>query len=288
MPAAARRPVAHVGGWPAFRCACWSASGLSPGRSGDDDALRRADAAAPPDRPRPAGARGDRAGGVRGGRPHRRRRTPRARWRPGDDAAARPAGRDRRQRRALPASRDFTLRYVDEDERPGRRRRWVAAVDATWRFARLRRRARATPRSRVTLRSTTATGSRSTGFGGGDRRTPLWLAGPLRGAPYRRHAGAGRRHRGRGRRATPRRAEAAVPVVRRVLPQWRRGLVVEVPGVGRRPRRRPLGADAGRATTSIAAVTTVRRRLAGAGRAGARVRQPRRLRRPAADRARRS
>jgi hypothetical protein len=121
---------------------------------------------------------------------------------------------------------DFTLRYVDAEGALGEDGDWTAAADATWRFAGFDP---APARAEVLVRLR-EDGDRValTGFGGGDRVSPLWLAGPLQ---VRRTA--------RtlvlvdGPRAVAdtyaRRARAAVPVVRRVLPGWHRGLVVEVP-----------------------------------------------------------
>ncbi len=90
-------------------------------------------------------------------------------------------------------------------------------------------------------------------LGGGDRRTPLWLSGPLTvkrssGTLVMASGGPGRLD------AYARAAEAAVPVVRRVLPEWRTGLVVEVPAdlveLGRALSVEPT------TYSSIAAITT--------------------------------
>lgn len=146
---------------------------------------------------------------------------------------------------------DFTLRYVDAEGALGEEGDWSAAVDATWRFAGFDR-APARAEIMVELRED---GERValTGFGGGDRVSPLWLSGPLQvrrslrtlvlvdGSP----ADASRYER---------RAAAAVPVVRRVLPDWDRGLVVEVPD-SVEELDRALDADPG-TYDQIAAVTT--------------------------------
>lgn len=146
---------------------------------------------------------------------------------------------------------DFTLRYVDAEGALGADGDWSAAVDATWRFAGFDR-APARAEIMVELRED---GERValTGFGGGDRVSPLWLSGPLQvrrtsrtlvlvdGSP----SDADRYED---------RADAAVPVVRRVLPDWDRGLVVEVPD-SVEELNRALDADPG-TYDQIAAVTT--------------------------------
>ena len=147
---------------------------------------------------------------------------------------------------------DFTLRYVDAQDSLSRPDdSWSAAVDATWEFHGFDR---APARAEILVRLEND-GDRValTGFGGGDRVSPLWLAAPLQ---VRRTArtlvlvdGTAAAADGYARRAT-----AAVPVVRRVLPQWRRGLVVEVPS-SVDALDRTLDADAG-TYDQIAAVTT--------------------------------
>ena len=71
-------------------------------------------------------------------------------------------------------------------------------------------------------------GASITGFGGGDRRTPLWLASPLE---VRRSAHALVLVAGSAADADryAHLAERAVPAVQQVLPAWPGGLVVEVP-----------------------------------------------------------
>lgn len=122
--------------------------------------------------------------------------------------------------------RDFTLRYVDETTGAGEDGRWTAAVDVTWRFDGFDR----DPVREEVLVEFDGTGAGATisGIGGGDRRTPLWLTAPLEvrrtddtlvlvaGAPDEADSYAEQ-------------AEIAVPAVRRVLPDWDGGLVVEVP-----------------------------------------------------------
>lgn len=146
---------------------------------------------------------------------------------------------------------DFTLRYVDDQGAPAADGAWTAAVDATWRF----RGFDPTASSAEVRARLVGEGDRVAlaGFGGSGGLEPVWLSGPVEV------------------RRTPRtlvlvdgsaadadryaaRAEAAVPVVRRVLPDWRRGLVVEVPGSSA-DLERALGADPG-SYDQIAAVTT--------------------------------
>lgn len=140
--------------------------------------------------------------------------------------------------------RDFTLRFVDAEGEAG-------FADATWRFAGFDE-APAYAEVSVGLR---AEGDRValTGFGGGDRVSPVWLSGPVevRRTPATLVLVDGSAAEADDYAA---RAEAAVPVVRRVLPDWRRGLVVEVPGSAE-GLHEALAADDG-TYDQIAAVTT--------------------------------
>ncbi len=121
---------------------------------------------------------------------------------------------------------DFTARYVDDVGAVDAAGRWQAAVDLTWRFEGFDRE----PVHEEVLVGFDLEDGGSVGitsFGGGDRRSPLWLSGPLE---VRRAARslvlattAAEADLVSGR------AEAAVPVVRDVLPQWDGKLVVEVP-----------------------------------------------------------
>jgi hypothetical protein len=89
--------------------------------------------------------------------------------------------------------------------------------------------------------------------GGGDRRTPLWLTGPLR---VHRDARTLVLVDGSAQVLAhyTELAERAVPVVRRVLPGWRRGLVVAGPS-SKEALDETLGAAPGE-YAAIAAVTT--------------------------------
>jgi hypothetical protein len=125
---------------------------------------------------------------------------------------------------------DLSMRYVDVTGAPADDGRWSAAVDVTWRFAGYDDNA-ARAEVVVTFASDDA-GVAIAGVGGGDRVAPLWMAGPVTvrrtpdvlvlvsdtGAAAERVA---ERYLRLGR--------AARPVVRRVLPRWDGGLVLEVP-----------------------------------------------------------
>lgn len=146
---------------------------------------------------------------------------------------------------------DFSLRYVDDDGAPTSDGAWDAAVDATWRF-----RGFDTVSGRAEVDAHLVDdGDRVAlaGFGGGGRVSPVWLSGPVqvRRTPSTLVVVAGSSDAADRYAA---RAEAAVPVVRRVLPTWRRGLVVEVPA-SVDALEAALGADQGD-YDQIAAVTT--------------------------------
>ena len=124
--------------------------------------------------------------------------------------------------------RDFTLRYVDEDAGAlsAGSDAWVGAVDTTWAFRGFDRTVARTEVS-FTFRQDGDQAS-IVGIGGNERRTPLWLAGPVtvRRGPGVLVVAAG----GAGSAARYfELASRAVTVVRRVEPAWRDGLVVEVP-----------------------------------------------------------
>lgn len=124
---------------------------------------------------------------------------------------------------------DFTLRYVDEDSGISPDGTWTAAVDATWAFGGFDD---APSRSEVlvTFRVDSGDAARAqiVAVGGGDRRTPVWMGGPVtvRSTPQTLVLVAGSP---RKLAAYQRVAEAAIPHVTRVLTSWRPRLVVEVP-----------------------------------------------------------
>jgi len=120
---------------------------------------------------------------------------------------------------------DFTARYVDEVGAVDAEGRWRAAVDLTWRFDGFDR----TPVHEEVLVGFESQGNRVaiTSFGGGDRRSPLWLSGPVE--VRRTQTTLVLATTAAEADLLAGRAEAAVPVVRDVLPQWPGKLVVEVP-----------------------------------------------------------
>lgn len=145
----------------------------------------------------------------------------------------------------------FALRYVDATSATSPQGRWSAAVDTTWRFAGFD----AAPANAEVRIGFAWEGSRAeiSSVGGGGLRSPVWMSGPLavRRTPTTLTLVAGSR---RQLAAVSRRAEAAVPVVRRVLFGWRPRLVVEVPA-SEPALDQTLGAGP-RTYAAIAAVTT--------------------------------
>ncbi|MGC4112369.1 MAG: hypothetical protein QM747_18510 [Nocardioides sp.] len=145
----------------------------------------------------------------------------------------------------------FSLRYVDEAGAVSPSGTWTADVATTWRFAGFDQRAE---HLEVQVRFAAGRGSLGiAGIGGGDRRSPLWLSGPLQ---VRRTATSMVLVEGSAARADRFAALArhAVPQVRQVLPGWRGGLVVEVPA-SQDGLDAALGAHRGD-YAGIAAVTT--------------------------------
>ncbi|WP_180933706.1 hypothetical protein [Nocardioides ungokensis] len=178
----------------------------------------------------------------------------------GDDHARSLLGAVAANARALRV-RDFTLRYVDEEGGVADDGSWSAAVDATWRFAGFDRQP---AHVEMTVRFVTQGDHVALeGVGGGGRRSPLWMTTALqvRRTPSTLVMVAGSVHEAD---AYARRATTAVPVVRRVLPQWHSGLVVEVPSSGQ-ALDSTLDADPGE-YANIAAVTST---VDGSGAAGA-------------------
>jgi len=178
----------------------------------------------------------------------------------GDDHARSLLGAVAANARALRV-RDFTLRYVDEEGGVADDGSWSAAVDATWRFAGFDREP---AHVEMTVRFVTQGDHVALeGVGGGGRRSPLWMTTALqvRRTPSTLVMVAGSAHEAD---AYARRATTAVPVVRRVLPQWHSGLVVEVPSSGQ-ALDSTLDADPGE-YANIAAVTST---VDGSGASGA-------------------
>ncbi len=143
---------------------------------------------------------------------------------------------------------DVRLRYLDEQGGLDPAGRWSASVDVSWRYAGFDR----VP-AEAEVRFTFAAGEgrvQVAGVGGGADRTPIWLQGPLQvvrtphtlvlaAVDARRYAGL---------------AARAVPIVHRVLADWRPRLVVEVPRTPARLRA-ALAAEPDE-YAQIAAVTT--------------------------------
>ena len=120
---------------------------------------------------------------------------------------------------------EFTLRYVDAVGGVDPAGRWQAAVDLTWRFAGFDRQP---VHEEVLVGFGLQDGAVTiTSLGGGDRRTPLWLSGPLE--VRRSSLSLVLATSAATADLVAERADAAVPVVQRVLPRWRGRLVVEVP-----------------------------------------------------------
>ena len=124
---------------------------------------------------------------------------------------------------------DFTARYVDETGGLDRDGHWKAAVDMSWRFAGFDD----VPVREEVLVDFAVDGNRVaiTGFGGGDRRSPTWLSGPVqvRRTPQTLVLVAAESDAEASATSYAARAVRAIADVRRVLPRWRGGLVVEVP-----------------------------------------------------------
>jgi hypothetical protein len=121
---------------------------------------------------------------------------------------------------------DFTARYVDDVSAVDPAGRWQGAVDLTWRFGGFDRTA---VHEEVLVGFESHQGAVAiTSFGGGDRRSPLWLSGPLE--VRRTSAALVLATSTVDADLLAERARAAVPVVQDVLPAWDGKLVVEVPG----------------------------------------------------------
>ncbi len=147
--------------------------------------------------------------------------------------------------------RGFSLRYVDQAGGVAPDGAFTAYVHASWRFGgfdpgpeRMEVRVRFAPRDGHLAVA---------GIGGGDRRSPLWLSGPVQ---VRRSPGVLVVVQGDAAEAdrVAGLARTAVPQVRRVLPGWGGRLVVEVPATEQRLES-VLHADPGQ-YDGIAAVTT--------------------------------
>ena len=151
---------------------------------------------------------------------------------------------------ALVRITEVSLRYIDESGGLDPDGSWPAAVAVTWRYAGFDA---AAARTEVTVRFRETGGEVVVaGIGAESLRTPVWMSGPVqvrrtpltlvvvasRGLPVARYAALTAR---------------AVPVVARVLPDWKPRLVVEVP-IDETALERALGVEAGY-YAQIAAVT---------------------------------
>ncbi len=145
----------------------------------------------------------------------------------------------------------LSLRYVDQAGGVSPDGAFTAYVQAVWRFAGFDVRPEA---MELRVRFAPRSGHlRIAGIGGGDRRSPLWLTGPLQ---VRRSPDTLVLVQGPAAEAdrVAALARTAVPQVRRVLPDTTPRLVVEVPATEQRLEA-ALHADRGQ-YAGIAAVTT--------------------------------
>ena len=145
----------------------------------------------------------------------------------------------------------FALRYVDQAGGVAPDGSWAADVAARWRFAGFDPQP---VRLEVRVRFAVHDGRLGiAGIGGGDRRSPVWLTGP---AQVRRTPSTLVLVQGSAALADriAALADAAVPQVRSVLPEWGGHLVVEEPG-SQDALEAALHADHGQ-YAGIAAVTT--------------------------------
>lgn len=151
---------------------------------------------------------------------------------------------------ALIGMTEVSLRYIDESSGVDADGTWSAAVAVTWRYVGFDE---AAARTEVTVRfREVGDAVVLDGIGAEELRTPVWMSGPVQvrrtprtlvvvadqALPLARFAALTAR---------------AVPVVSRVLPDWRPRLVVEVPSDGT-ALERALGVDPGY-YAQIAAVT---------------------------------
>jgi hypothetical protein len=147
--------------------------------------------------------------------------------------------------------RGFALRYVDQAGGVAPDGAWTADVASAWQFGGFDPRP---VQMEVRVRFAVHGGRLGiAGIGGGDRRTPIWLTGPVQ---VRRTPSTLVLVQGSSAQADriAGLARVAVPQVRRVLPTWGGHLVVEEPG-SQAALEAALQAAAG-AYTGIAAVTT--------------------------------
>jgi len=142
----------------------------------------------------------------------------------------------------------FTLRYLDALGGVDAEGRWSATVETAWRFAGFDDRASVADVEFVLEAG--PEGTRIAGIGGSAGVSPVWLTGPVDVSRGPQSLVVAATDVARYTRL----AREAVPVVRRVLPRWRSGLVVEVPGDAP-GLDAALGAEEGQ-YAAIAAVTS--------------------------------
>lgn len=149
------------------------------------------------------------------------------------------------------------LRYVDEAGPVAADGGWAAAVEARWRFAGDTGTAPATAEVRVSFLPTSGDRVGIVGFGDAETgRVPIWLSGAVEVAKGPGVLIVAATEDGWGGDAAQRYlrlATTGVRVVRRVLPEWRGRVVVEVPASGE-ALDRAMDVDPG-TTSGIAAVT---------------------------------
>ncbi|PVG82741.1 hypothetical protein DDE18_10270 [Nocardioides gansuensis] len=148
--------------------------------------------------------------------------------------------------------RGFDLRYVDQVGAVAPDGSWNAAVDVRFAFDGFDSRA-VGGEMQVAFAPDDRDGIGIVRLGGGGDYTPVWLAGPVEVVRTARSLVLVDGSR-RETREVVQRVRRAIPVVRRVLPQWQPSVVVEVPGTAAEldaALDSPAGTYAG-----IAAVTT--------------------------------
>lgn len=177
--------------------------------------------------------------------------------REGDAAAAGAVAADAGSQRLLRAIvrnadaigvEDFALRYVDPVGGIDAQGRWTATVETRWRFAGFDREQAVADVEVALVAQDDRTAIEAIGGPGG--RSPIWLSGPVEVEHDDQTLVVAATGAGRYARL----ARRAVPVVRRVLPDWRDGLVVEVPGSAP-ALDAALGAEEGQ-YAAVAAVTS--------------------------------
>ncbi|QIK76893.1 hypothetical protein [Nocardioides piscis] len=161
---------------------------------------------------------------------------------------------------------DLSARYLDEVGAIGPDGSWTAAVDLSWRIDGFDQE----PAQAEVLVDFVSDGDgvAITSVGGGEGVSPMWLGSPLavRRAPGTLVMAQGA-DRARAARDYLARVQRAIPVVRRVLPQWRPSVVLAVPASAS-----GLDDALGVADGTYDAIAAVTASADGSGRTGAPVR----------------